>query len=636
MIHSKKMFIISLLLVAAPLCAAPTAMKNQKKACLAQAFNGALTCSYAASVSTQPVVTMTTKQIMQQNPGILPTCPSSSLGQKAAASPGQTLNNVYPVLANYLETGSILSTTVTGAVGTTASTQVNQVLLGMDSRIRSFTYSSAASPSPTLVADQILDITPDQFFSVINNGEFVKNTVVSFDNLGGYWYVAATTIGTNQPASRMLLAVGEAPISASSFWSFTVVDSATNPAFTALASTGSGTAQPLWYNNLSLGWDSSNIYLTVQGGSNIDLIYNSSEIYALPKITPTYTTTQATVYAWRNVAEAFGGPGAASAPGNPIAPTSVTTVTDFYGYAPTNTAYMVGVSTLDYYATSSATYGPNANQGQLLLLTLNFSTALPTLSVQSVLVPPYYQSFNIPLTPPTVTVEPLPTRDLLRQAIGIGFNGILDNGVTNQPAADNLIYVCQEISVDYTGTSSPSADRNGVRFYAIPPANPSATIVNTLNDNTVPTLPPATPITPINYYSPSITTYSHGSNGNVVIGATIDGLSFNGYTGYLSLSATVANLFVSGIQPLTSPLTTSTTPYYPTDDWYADPVILWTAVTSTILDPSGNVWTFLPWGSNFAQGVWNIGAAQIIVPAESTKAAAKQHPTKKVVTPLKK
>ena len=612
MINSKQILMISLLLAALPLCAA-SAMTNKNPQ---KSTKPGQPVTVNGSKSMQPVARLTTQQIMQQNSDITTPCRAVAKDETSAAKVGApTFFPNYASLANHLETGSILYGNVTGAVGSGTGDVPGQIVLAMDNRIRSFCNNGIPLFATT---DQVLDITTDQFFSVINpNGQFVTGTRVVFnpgttgpDAKPAQWYITADSYDSEQATGNILLAIGDNPITATSHWDFILVDTANTSGFAA-----NGTVQPLFSNSTisgsnTIAYDHTNIYLGVTYSSNIDLRYQSCAAYAIPyPVTPVQTT----VWAWRDLAETLtGDPLAGSSPGNPLAPNYITPATNLNSNQSADTAYFVGLSSADFFASASTNNFPypTGTSGQLLLLSIDYSTASAyTLTGPTpIQVPPYIRSLVRPLAPPTngdIDVPSIAERNVIFQ--GFFFNQAYYN-------TDGYIYLCHEVACDSTGASSASSDRNGVRWYQL---NPTTTAVNayTVYDST----PYSTAGGPINFFTPSI--YPITPAGTVAIGSGIDGTTLGGgynpnattplvppVGGTLNPNLTV----VSGTTgaPALNLLQTSGTYYYPADDFFLDPLINWATSSSTVIDPSGCVWTFQPYSYNLAQGVWAIAAGK--------------------------
>ena len=635
MIHSKKMLIMSLLLAASPLCAAPKAVvdKNQKnpaKKVTQSCTSVPQTAMCATPITAAYVVQRTTQQIMEQSANVA--CVTSTCTPQSKEQPkkvGQTWGPTYDNLANHVETGSILQSTLSGALSSQSSVgSGGSLVLAMDNRIRSFCYN-AYCPADTITADQVLNVTPDQFFSAISDGAAVRGTQVVYDLINQLWYITAFSWDTNQADGKVLLAVAQptplgSQILPSTVWNFIVVDTFNAPVTLTNPGWSAGTVQPQVFFNGTIGYDGTNVYLAAYIGGNTDLLVATSVLYAI-NVTG-ITGANPSIQAWRNVAEFFGGPGAGSAPGSPNAPFELTPVTYCEpGRAPANTAYVLGFSTLDFFSAASNVYG-TGTQGQIFLLTIDFSVTPAQLTNQALIVPAYYQAINTPLTPPTINANQTVTaRTVFRQPIAF-----------NQAMAgfpDGFIYACMEIAYNSSGVSDypvsegGTADRNGVRWYQISPASTPIVLSNDLYDNTAMT----TPQKNIDYFAPSILAIGDGMT--VVIGASIDGTALGNYTGYLSSCAVEATVTPATPQAPPLLLATSYTPYYPADDWFLDPSVDWAQLSSTVYDPVGNIWTFQPYGYNFAQGAWAVSAG-LFQPTFPPPGKAK--PAKKPVAETKK
>ena len=580
MIYSKKALIISLLLTALPLSGVPAA-KGNKNAQQKQPVKQSSTPLQAVQFPSPLVVTTTTAQIMQQGSALAVNCGPALKPAKQAAKPSlkqtPTVGTVF-CLANYLETGAILSS-VDGALGAA------QGLLVMGGRLRSFCKSTG-------VADQVLDISLDKFFSGVNNGYSTTSVFldapVLFDpnpnpqapGSAGNWYIAVTTVSTDNAVSRLMLAVGADPITVDSTWTFVVVDNASNPAF--------NTAKAQFLAP-ALGLDNSFLYIGLGITGDTDLQYASSALYVLPK--PITNTPQ--INAFYNIAEYFGGPGCGDLPGCANSPLGLAPAINFDS---DTTGYVLSTASADYFSGQSASYG-TGTQGQLLLQTVDTSATPMTLSVPTpIFVDSFVAAQPVQIAAPANAPEVLPVRSVYPVVAGVGTQ-----------KRNNILYNIALVGSDNTGASTPSTivDRTAVIWYAITNPGGSFTVTtNALFDNSA-TLP-------VSYFGPSIMT---DANSNVLIGATTNGLVLGNATGFLSSTVTQVTGGYQSINP--TQVVASTTPYYPTEDWFLDPYISWTTSRVT-LDTSANplpgFWPFIAYGYSTPgtnAGIWGVATAQV-------------------------
>ena len=566
------MLFVALLAISLPAYGGPSATANKtvtpKKEVTQPSF------VYSTPYSPFFSVSMTTAQVMQQGTALARTCDGKPASKTALKQ------NVGPVsiLATYLDTGSILGN-VSGDVAP------GQALLGMDSRIRTFCHSG-----DTLAADQVLDLTVEQFFSSVNNGYYTSQPSVLFDQTpppaakakvgqpAPKWYIAATTISTDHSTTRLLLAVGDNPITLTSNWTFIVVDTGNSPAF-QYTSEGS-------FAGAALGIDQSYLYLSVRARGNQDILYNSNSLYVIDKTAPT-----GTMNAFFAVTEAFGGVGCGEDPGCPTGPTGLQPAVNFDAFD--GLGYVLSVANSDFFASASAGYGTGGSQGQILYQTVDTTSSPMTLSAPiQVLVDAYQASVPVALTPPANAPEAVPARAIAPLSINLD----------TAHKRGGYVYTSQLVGVDSTGISNPTVtvnpDRNAVRWYRVSTNVTPTTNTNEIYDN-------STSGTALSYFTPSIMT---DSSSNVFIGASTNGLILGAADGYYSSTITQPTGGYQTIPPTV--ISASNTPYYPTEDWFEDPAITPAGRTRTTIDSTTNtIWPFLPYG--YAQGVWGVATAPI-------------------------
>ncbi len=418
MIHYKKTLIITLLLSLG--MAFPTlglAARQSKQPQKLEPYDKKLQLSELSGKSQFVTpVTMTTKQIMQQNNPI--TC-------------GETTAYKHFTAATYKETGREPFST-DGAVGS------SQIMAVADGRIRTFCINTGQ-------IDNVLNTTLDKFFSVVTGGlvpGIGQSASAVFDQSTGTWFIAYAVASTNQPTGRLLLAWGQGdPITADTPWNFFVVDSASNPEFiVAIPSFGVS----------GLGVDTNAVYLGASVSDFANLQVLSSAVYVIPK--STLTSSGATVWAFRNLVETFGA----------IGPINPAPAQNSDNPQANNLGVIASVSVTDYFN--------EASPGQILIQTVDPTATTPTLSTpQIVTVDPYVYPIDLLIKASANEPAVLPERLIYAGSFAIAPAVHIRGGI---------LYFIQKIGLNISGISDSSADRNGARFYKISPYPPSPSLLD--------------------------------------------------------------------------------------------------------------------------------------------------------------
>ena len=476
----------------------------------------------AAILSTQqilPVVVtspapikMTTAQIMGFTPATaacVPTLPHIS-SFKAGGSP---VNKQFTI-SDYRETGQYGPSADAG-VGST------QVMLGSKGRVRTMCKATG-------LIDNILNVSHDRFFSCVSLGGFTADPNIIFDPHSQRWFLFCDG---GFPFLLLAMSGDETgngdPITLATTWNFFIIDSTTpNPGFDA--------AIP-YFDYTTLGLDKNALYCACNVYDESNPYYESSAEYVVIK--SSLIAGQPQIFAFRNLINQTTSVG-------PFTPQGALN----FDTNPTNTnGYFISQNLYDVENNSLTT---------LILDTVTFNTSgVPSITEQAIQVTPYVG----PLFAPALgTPKPL-----------------FDPGVRLCPAhiRNGLLRVVNEIGVDNTGTSTPSAvvTRNGARFYEIDITQPTPVV---RNQGTLFQASAANDVNQRCFITPSIMS---NASGQIIISATTCGAQER-----LNTSITYVVNSTPGQPTL---YTSSTSNYFATEDWEFSPNSRWGDHTRISLDP---------------------------------------------------
>ena len=331
----------------------------------------------------------------------------------------------------------------------------SQFILAANGRIRSFSKATGAP-------DGVMGMTLNAFFTPVRNGAALFSPKVKYDRRAGRWFIVAATDAL--PGRIVIASSNAATITPTTVWSFFFFDNS----FT-------GTACAV--DSPTFGLDDSALYIGVVQFCDSGVTYAGTSGYVVRKTSVIDGATIA-VTPFHNLTGSAAGVG-------PFAPVGVDSED-----SGTGVGYFIGVD--------------NASLGTLMLRRISNPGGTPTISG------------NILLSV-AATAAPITVRHLGNTG---GAAGNLDGGddrLTSAVIRNGTLWTTQTIGVIDTGAASASANRNGVRWYAIgsvhtaPAVQQQGTLFQPGGSGS---------FLERNYWNPSIAT---ATNGRTVLGFSVAG-----------------------------------------------------------------------------------------------------------------
>jgi hypothetical protein len=397
-----------------------------------------------------------------------------------------------------------------------------QFILAANGRIRSFSKATGT-------ADGVMGMTLNAFFGPVRNGASLFSPKVKYDRRAGRWFIVAATDAL--PGRIVIASSNASTITATTVWSFFFFDNS----FT-------GTACAV--DSPTFGLDDSALYIGVVQFCDSGATYAGTSGYVVRK---TSVIDGATI-----AVTPFHGLTGTAAGAGPFAPVGVD-IED----SGTGLGYFIGVD--------------NASLGTLMLRRIANPGGTPTISA------------NIPIAV-AATAAPISVRHLGNTG---GAAGNLDGGddrLTSAVVRNGTLWTTQTIGVIDTGAASASANRNGVRWYAIGSVN---SVPALQQQGTLFQPGGSGSVLERNYWNPSI---ASASNNRTVLGFSVAGSAEYANAGVAERLSGDANNTLRAPQLFTA----ANDPYNPVGD-PGDPARgrRWGSVSSTVMDgcDGTTVWT---------------------------------------------
>ncbi len=434
-----------------------------------------------------------------------------------------------------------------GAVGPT------QYIVALNNRIRSFNKTTG-------LADGVLNVNPDVFFSSVRNGSQTSDPRIRYDRLSGRWFIVMINVST---PNRILIAVSDNAsagiISNSTVWTlfFIPIDS-THPVISSSCLADYPT----------LGIDANALYI---GTNNFCPSFDSSDGYVVRK--------SSVLGGGPLVVTVFRGLVPNASLDGPFTPQGV----DNYDPLATQ-GYFIGVSALHF--------------GELVLRRVSNPATTPSLSG------------NVLITVPT-TSYPLSVPHQGNNGGLIGNLDALDDRLFAAHLRNGSLWTAHNIAVDNTGAGTLTGDRDGSRWYEITNLTGTPILVQsgTVFDSTTPD--------PRFYWIPSIMV---SGQGHAALGFSTAGTLYHADAATVGRLANDA-LGTTGIPEL---YTNSITAYNPSGDPGTSTLQprRWGDYSYTSLDPGDDMtmWTIQEFCN--ATNSYGVQVVKLFAPPPATPASA--------------
>lgn len=452
----------------------------------------------------------------------------------------QTINGLNFTAATLADTNSFPPDSM-GAVGP------QQFVVAVNGRIRSFNKQTG-------LADGVLNIQPDVFFSSVINGSSTSDPRIRYDRFSKRWFIIIITVST---PNRILLAVSnQRVLTASTVWNFFYIDEGT----------GLATPDNALLDYPTLGIDKNALYI---GGNLFDSSGN-------------FLNTAAYVVKKSSILNA-----------GPIVVTAFHNLLDSNSRGPYTPQ---GVDNFDPNATNGYFIGIDAaTLGTLALRVVSNPGGTPTLSP------------TIFITVPA-TAQPLPVPHLGNTNGSNGYLDAVDDRLFEAHIRNNQLYTVHNIGVNNTGVASlPS--RNGCRWYQLNLQNLTNPVL--VQSGTLFQASSANDTAQRNYWIPSVMT---SGQGHLALGCSTAGTSE--FINAATVGRLTTDPLGTLESPIL--YTHSTTAYNPAGDTGGPGGRRWGDFSYTSLDPADDMtlWTIQEWCN--ATNSYGVQAVRLLAPPPAT------------------